>query len=78
MSTWRTRLGRLWHWLVLLLCVAGAAGAARLAWAGWTTLDEAAETGDTTLWWGVTALAVMTGLLFLIEAVRRVRALRRG
>jgi TRAP-type mannitol/chloroaromatic compound transport system permease small subunit len=78
MSTWRTRLGRLWHWLVLLLCLVGAAGAVRLAWAGWTTLGDSAETGGTAVWWGVTALAVMTGVLFLIEAVRRIRTLRRG
>lgn len=78
MTSWRTRLVRLWHWLVLLLCLAGAAGAARLAYAGWTTVAAAAESGHTTLWWAITAGAVLTGLLFAAEAWRRVRLLHRG
>ena len=69
-------LTRLWHWLILLIAVAGAGIAARLAYAAWETATDEVEMIGTALWWGLVALLVAVVLVCLREIWLRIRALR--
>ena len=71
-------VGRLWHWLVLLVSVVGAAVAGRLVLYGLQTADEAADQGEAVLWYGMAGGVAVVGLVFLREVWLRIVSLRRG
>lgn len=76
---WRRTLGRAWHWLVLVVCVVGAAVCARFVWTSWTTYQTESQTGGSgLLWLGIGAVLILLAAGFLWEAGHRVARLRRG
>lgn len=65
---------RLWHWLILLASLAGAALSARFSWLAYET--GASEATTPFILWGLAGILAVFALFCGWEVVQRVRALR--
>jgi hypothetical protein len=66
---------KLWHALVLLACLVGAAVSARLGVAAWDIADRSPE--DRVLWWVLAAGCALLVAAFTREIWLRIARLRR-
>ena len=67
---------RLWHWLILLVSLVGAAVSARLAYGFWNEAAAELGTDPPYLMWGLTGVAALFCIAFVYESLCRIRALR--
>ncbi|MEQ8966018.1 MAG: hypothetical protein RID91_09355 [Azospirillaceae bacterium] len=72
----RGRWRRWWHIGVLVFCLAGAAVAGRLGWSS-AVLARSDSPDDPALWWVMAGGLGLVMLVFLAEAVGRLRRLRK-